>query len=151
MGGVVLALILWAAGGQVAKAADAPAKPASQAKAKLPPPKPRHDAPDIPFRRAPMAAATRSVHIPVTTNLHVAFDTELLRAHAVWTGGTLNLWGTVYHGAKDRFYCDYDGRTLWGNPALMPWRTPSGPETTLPADTGTTSSPTTMVPFPAMT
>lgn len=81
----------------------------------------RHDAGDIPFRRAPMNVATRSVHIPLTTNLHVAFDTELLRTHAVWTGPTLNLWGSVYHQGKDRFYCNYDGTRLWGNPAIMPW------------------------------
>ncbi|MEW6304749.1 MAG: PQQ-dependent sugar dehydrogenase [Verrucomicrobiota bacterium] len=83
--------------------------------------KAKHDPADQPFRRAPMAVAVRSVAIPLATNLHVAFDTELLRTHAAWSGESLNVWGAAYHEAKDRFYCDYDGPTLWSNPALFPW------------------------------
>jgi glucose/arabinose dehydrogenase len=82
---------------------------------------PRHDAPEMPFRRAPMNVATRTVHLPLATNLHLAFDTELLRTHTVWQGGTLNLWGTPYHAAKDRFYCDFAGLVLWTNAPVMPW------------------------------
>jgi glucose/arabinose dehydrogenase len=82
---------------------------------------PRQDPPDVPFRRAPMSAATRSVHIPLATNLHVAFDTELLRTHVVWEGRTLDLWGAVYHAGKEKFYCDFDGRTLWTMPPVFPW------------------------------
>lgn len=83
--------------------------------------KPRRDPADIPFRRAPMSAAVRSVHIPLATNVHLAFDTELLRTHAAWTGPALNLWGTAYHAAKDRFYCDQEGVTLWTNAPVFPW------------------------------
>jgi len=82
---------------------------------------PRHDPADIPFRNAPMSTAVRSVVVPLSADTHVAFDTELLRTHVAWEGKTLNLWGAVYHGAKDKFYCDYDGATLWANPPVMPW------------------------------
>jgi glucose/arabinose dehydrogenase len=82
---------------------------------------PRHDPAGMPFRNAPMNTAVRSVVVPLATNMHVAFDTELLRTHVAWEGKTLNLWGAVYHGAKDRFYCDYEGNTLWQNPPVMPW------------------------------
>jgi hypothetical protein len=81
----------------------------------------RHDPPDIPFRRAPMSNAVRTVHIPLATNLHLAFDTELLRTHTVWQGDTLNLWGAVYHAAKDKFYCDFNGQVLWTMPPVFPW------------------------------
>lgn len=97
-------------------AADGPVK-----KVAKPTAAPRMDSPGMPFRRAPMSTAVRTVHVPVTTNLHVAFDTELLRTHTVWQGETLNLWGTVYHGSKDRFYCDYPGTTLWTNAPVFPW------------------------------
>ncbi|HEY1171285.1 MAG TPA: hypothetical protein VGH19_07965 [Verrucomicrobiae bacterium] len=82
---------------------------------------PRHDPADMPFRNAPMSKAVRSVVVPLSTNMHVAFDTELLRTHVAWEGETLNLWGAVYHGAKDRFYCDYNGKTLWEEPPVFPW------------------------------
>src|SRR5690349_8732266 len=72
-------------------------------------PVPKHDPADQLFRRAPMSAATRSVVIPLATNLHLAFDPELLRTHAVWMGNGLNLFGPPYHGSSDRFICDFDG------------------------------------------
>ncbi len=68
-----------------------------------------------------MADATRSVIIPLATNLHIAFDTELLRTHVAWEGKSLNLWGTPYHLGKDRFYCDFDGKVLWKMPQVFPW------------------------------
>jgi len=83
---------------------------------------PRHDPAGIPFRNAPMNTAVRSVVVPLATNMHLAFDTELLRTHVAWEGKTLNLWGAVYHGAKDKFYCDYEGTTLWQNPPVFPWQ-----------------------------
>jgi len=98
-----------------------PAKPAGAAAKPKRISAPRHDPPDISFRRAPMSDAVRSVHIPLATNLHVAFDTELLRTHVAWEGGTLNLWGTPYHQGKDRFYCDFEGRVLWTMPPVFPW------------------------------
>jgi len=82
---------------------------------------PRHDPADIPFRNAPMSTAVRSVVVPLSTNIFMAFDTEFLRTHVAWEGKTLNLWGAVYHGAKDKFYCDYEGATLWQNPPVFPW------------------------------
>ena len=39
-----------------------------------------------PFRLAPMAVAPRTVAIPLATNYHMAFDTELLRTHLAWNG-----------------------------------------------------------------
>jgi hypothetical protein len=88
----------------------------------------RHDPADMPFRRAPMSEAVRSVHIPLATNLHVAFDTELLRAHVAWQGETLNLWGAAYHQGKDRFYCDFNGTVLWTNPPVFPWAVGTMPD-----------------------
>lgn len=83
---------------------------------------PRHDPLDNPFRNAPMSSAVRSVIVPLGTNHFIAFDTELLRTHVAWEGKPLNLWGAVYHGAKDKFYSDYNGETLWENPRVFPWR-----------------------------
>ncbi len=94
---------------------------AGAAEAKKPASQPRHDPPDMAFRRAPMSTAVRTVHVPLSTNLHMAFDTDLLRTHVVWAGKSLNLWGTPYHAAKDRFYCDYEGLTLWTNAPVFPW------------------------------
>jgi len=95
--------------------------PPKNVKPPPPPLKPRHDPPDMPFRCAPMGAAVRSLHIPVSETLHVAFDSELLRTHVVWHGKTLNLWGTAYHERKDRFYCDFEGETLFTMPPVFPW------------------------------
>jgi len=117
-----------------ALAVDAPAQ-TGQKKEPNPFPKPvkpagpRHDPPDMPFRYAPMGAATRSVIIPLSTNIHVAFDTELLRTHVAWKGETLNLWSAVYHGAKDRFYCDFNGSVLWTNPPVFAWSVGDKPGT----------------------
>ncbi|MCI0541883.1 MAG: PQQ-dependent sugar dehydrogenase, partial [Verrucomicrobiales bacterium] len=55
------------------------------------------------------------------TNLHLAFDTELLRTHSAWAGPSLNLYGPPYHGGKDPFICTYDGATLWTMPQEYPW------------------------------
>jgi hypothetical protein len=68
-----------------------------------------------------MSVAPRSIVIPLATNLFVAYDTETLALHTAWRGGPLNLWGSIYHGGKDRFYCDYNGTNLFTNPALSPW------------------------------
>ncbi len=73
------------------------------------------------FRRAPMASASRSIVIPLTTNLHVAFDAELLRTHTVWNGPGLNLLGPPYAGKKTPFICTFEGKTLWTTPPLFPW------------------------------
>jgi glucose/arabinose dehydrogenase len=124
-----LALLVWAA---LPAAPAAEAKAAKTKKAALPP---RHDPPDIPFRRAPMSNAVRTVHIPLATNLHLAFDTELLRTHTVWQGDTLNLWGAVYHAAKDKFYCDFNGQVLWTLPPLFPWVIEGAPQKISPAPT----------------
>ena len=82
---------------------------------------PRHDPADMPFRNAPMTEATRSVIVSLGTNLHLAFDAEKLRTITVWAGQSANLWGSVYHGAKDRFYTDFNGWELWRSPQILPW------------------------------
>ncbi|MCI0538212.1 MAG: hypothetical protein L0Z50_23645, partial [Verrucomicrobiales bacterium] len=61
-------------------------------------PIPKRDPADQPFRRAPMRQSARSIAIPLGTNLHLAFDTELLRTHSAWAGPSLNLYGPPYHG-----------------------------------------------------
>src|ERR1041384_7352888 len=57
---------------------------------------PRHDPDDQLFRYAPMEEASRSLVLQLATNVHLAFDTELLRSHTVWQGASLNLYGTPY-------------------------------------------------------
>jgi glucose/arabinose dehydrogenase len=84
-------------------------------------PTPKHDPADQPFRRAPMAESSRSIALALATNLHVAFDTQLLRTHTAWQGSSLNLFGPPYHGGKSPFLCTYDGSPLWAMPPLCPW------------------------------
>jgi len=83
---------------------------------------PKRDPIEQPFRRAPMAETSRSIVIPLATNLHLAFDAHLLRTHTVWTGAGLNLLGPPYTGQKSPFLCNFNGETLWGNPPVFPWR-----------------------------
>ncbi|NJM54938.1 MAG: hypothetical protein HC841_02550 [Verrucomicrobiae bacterium] len=59
----------------------------------------------------------------------MAFDSELLRTHVAWRGQTLNLWGTPYHERKDRFYCDFEGETLFTMPPVFPWAVEVEPQT----------------------
>ncbi|MFA6543498.1 MAG: hypothetical protein WCS99_03680 [Limisphaerales bacterium] len=68
-----------------------------------------------------MAAAARSVIIPLATNIHIAFDTEMLRTHTAWRGPGLNLHGAPYDGAAGRFLADFTGDTLFSNPPFFPW------------------------------
>lgn len=75
-----------------------------------------------------MAVAPRTVAIPLATNYHMAFDTELLRTHLAWNGPSLNLYGSPYRAAKVPFYCTFDGEELWTNPAVFPWAVGSKPE-----------------------
>ena len=103
---LTIALVAWLLAHSVVRAAE---------------PVPRHDSPDQPFRRAPMAAAARSIIIPLATNLHLAFDTELFRTHTAWSGPGLNLFGAPFHDGTDHFLCDFTGPTLWSNPPVFPW------------------------------
>ena len=85
------------------------------------PPPAAHDPFDLPFRRAPMAQSSRSIVVPLATNLHLAFDVQLLRTHTVWQGASLNLYGPPYNGTATRFVCDFTGTRLWGSLARSPW------------------------------
>ena len=80
-----------------------------------------HDPADLPFRRAPMAQSGRSIVVPLATNLHLAFDAQLLRTHTVWRGESLNLYGLPYTGTSTRFVCDFTGPRLWGGLQRSPW------------------------------
>lgn len=82
---------------------------------------PAHDAPDIPFRRAPMGLSSRSIVVSLATNLHLAFDARLLQTHTVWEGAPLNLYGPPFTGTATRFICDFTGTLLWGNLPDPPW------------------------------
>jgi glucose/arabinose dehydrogenase len=84
------------------------------------PRKPRHDPPDQLFRRAPMAAGSRSIVVALSTNLHLAFDAELCRVHTVWVGGPLNLWGPPYSSAKSPFIADFAGTVVYAFPQIQP-------------------------------
>ena len=70
-----------------------------------------------------MAESSRSISIPLATNLHVAFDTELLRTHSAWSGSGLNLFGTPHTGSKSPFLCTIEGTVLWRMPPICPWST----------------------------
>src|SRR5439155_15647487 len=67
----------------------------------------KRDLPGQPFRRAPMAESSRSIVIPLATDLHLAFDAQLLLTHTVLSGPGLNLRGPPYTGAKSPFLCDF--------------------------------------------
>lgn len=90
----------------------APKKPA------LPP---INDPADQLIRMAPMTKSSRSIAVKLSPDLHLAYDTERLRTHTVWRGGSLNLFGPGYHGAKRPFICHPNGVQLWGNPPLPTW------------------------------
>ena len=94
---------------------------AQTAKAKLAPVTPHYDAPDQPFRMAPMPQSTRSIVVPLATNLHLAFDTALLRTHTVWSGRGLALLGPQYGLPKSPFISTNDGTVLWTMPPVFPW------------------------------
>jgi hypothetical protein len=95
-------------------------------------PAPKRDPVGQLFRRAPMAESSRSIVVPVATNLHVAFDTQLLRTHTAWQGQSLDLFGTPYHGRKSPFLSTYDRPPLWTTPPLCPWTTGALPTNDLP-------------------
>ncbi len=80
-----------------------------------------HDPSDIPFRRAPMGLSSRSIVVSLATNLHVAFDAQLLRTHTVWEGPPLNLFGPPFSGSATRFLCNFSGTPLWGSLPRQPW------------------------------
>jgi len=83
---------------------------------------PAFDPPDQLFRMAPMPQSSRSVAIPLSRHLFLAYDTKLCRIHSVWKGGPLKLFGPGYHGGKRPFICQPNGQSLWGNPSISPWR-----------------------------
>ncbi len=93
---------------------------------------PRFDPPDQPFRVAPMPPASRSIVVPISTNLHLAFDTQLLRAHTVWRGRGLALFGPQYSRTKTPFICHPEGTVLWGMPPVCPWAMDKFPLDMLP-------------------
>jgi glucose/arabinose dehydrogenase len=83
--------------------------------------KPRHDPPEQLFRRAPMVESARSIVVNLATNLHYAFDPDLVRVHTVWMGTPLNLWGPPYSYAKAPFICDFQGKVFYSFPQVSPW------------------------------
>ena len=108
---------------------------AQAAKAKAAPVIPHYDPPDQPFRMAPMPQSTRSIVVPLATNLHLAFDTALLRTHTVWSGKGLALLGPQYGLPKSPFISTNDGTVLWTMPPVFPWavgKKPEKPSASLP-------------------
>ena len=79
-----------------------------------------------------MAQSSRSIVVPLATNLHLAFDAQLLRTHTVWLGDSLNLFGPPYTGTATRFVCDFTGTRLWGSLARSPWSFDAAAEDTGP-------------------
>lgn len=101
---------------------------AQAAKAKAAPVTPHYDALDQPFRMAPMPQSTRSIVVPLATNLHLAFDTALLRTHTVWSGRGLALLGPQYGLPKSPFISTNDGTVLWTMPPVFPWAVGKKPD-----------------------
>lgn len=97
-------------------------------KEKFAPVTPHYDPPDQPFRMAPMPQSTRSIVVPVATNLHLAFDTALLRTHTVWSGRGVALLGPQYGLPKSPFISTNDGTVLWTMPPVFPWAVGTMPE-----------------------
>jgi hypothetical protein len=88
---------------------------------------PKRDSIDVLFRRAPMASSSRSIAIPLATNLNLAFDAQLLRVHTAWNGPSLDLLGPPYSGKKLPFICTIEGKTLWTTPPFYPWSAGEAP------------------------
>lgn len=126
--GLLLATVVLS-GALNAWAAEKKKTPASSKTEATAPIIPKHDPAGQPFRRAPLDLATRSIVVPLQSDIHLAFDAGLLRLHAVWQGESLNLFGPPYHGSSDRFICDYTGTTLWKTPQLFPWSVDALPKT----------------------
>jgi glucose/arabinose dehydrogenase len=96
------------------------------------------DPPDQPFRVAPMADSSRSIIVPLGTELHLAFDPHWLRAHSAWQGEGARLFGPPFHREKTPFLAKAAGEILWNMPPIFPWKTapefqPAESETGLPA------------------
>ncbi len=68
-----------------------------------------------------MPQSSRSVVVPLATNLHLAFDATLMRTHTVWQGQSLDLYGPPFNGTSTRFMCDYSGTRIWGSLPRVPW------------------------------
>lgn len=79
------------------------------------------DPPDQPFRRAPMVRSSRSIAIPLGSEVHIAFDSKRLRTHTAWKGRGLALYGPTYSNTKEPHICQVDGEVLWHNPPFFPW------------------------------
>ncbi|MEN9576374.1 MAG: hypothetical protein RL514_4229 [Verrucomicrobiota bacterium] len=105
---------------------------AQTAKAAPAPVLPHYDPPDQPFRMAPMPQSTRSIVVPLATNLHLAFDTALLRTHTVWSGKGLALLGPQYGLPKSPFISTNGGTVLWTMPPVFPWTVGKFPTGKLP-------------------
>jgi glucose/arabinose dehydrogenase len=85
------------------------------------------------IRYAPMPEAPRSLHLSLTTNLHLAFDTERLRIHTAWTGLGLNLEGTPHTGNKTPFICEPLGEPFHTARPVVTWSV--GGEASAPTNT----------------
>ena len=79
------------------------------------------DPPDQPFRRAPMVRSSRSIAIPLGSDVHIAFDSKRMRTHTAWKGKGLALYGPTYSNTKEPHICQVDGEVLWHNPPFFPW------------------------------
>lgn len=72
------------------------------------------------FTRTAMPGVPRSIGIPLTSNVHVAFDARLLRIHTAWMGKPVKLAGYVTGGNSDAL-SKINGDILWQTPAECPW------------------------------
>ena len=97
----------------------APMTWAAPKKPQLPP---TFDPADQLFRMAPMPQSSRSIYVPLSKTIHLAFDTKLCRIHTVWKGSPLKLFGPCYHGGKRPFICLPNGEKLWGNMPFASWQ-----------------------------
>jgi len=99
---------------------------AAKKKPSLPP---VQDPTDQLFRMAPMTKSSRSLVVNLSSNLHLAYDTQNMRTHSVWRGKGLDLYGPCYHGGKRPFICHPNGDLLWTNPPVNSWMLDGDPST----------------------
>lgn len=83
-------------------------------------------------RYVPMLEAPRSLHVALSSNLHLAFDTERLRLHTAWTGVGLSLQGTPHTGSKTPFLCEPLGEAFFSTLPVVSWS--SGPDAGSPTN-----------------
>ncbi len=79
-------------------------------------------------RYTPMEESPRSIYVPLRNDLHLAFDTALLRIHTAWAGDGLKVNGTPHTASKTPFVSELLGTPFHTTPPLLGWSVGPHPE-----------------------